>query len=187
MSFETTQGIPALFTAGDAATFEINDSVHPASEWSTTAIIYFKDETGAIKNFNRTSVSGDIHVFALTGTNTGTLVAGRNLVCIAFSDGTHRQVSDWQETLVLADPTAVATPSFAQAQVTLLRALIVRLHTAGATSVNFNGQSFTLASANQLESLLTQWEATLLREKDQERADRGLATRGRIALRFQQP
>lgn len=187
MSFSTTTGIPALFTAGDAATFEVNDSVHPAGEWSATAVIYFKDETGAIKNFNRTSVNGDLHVWALTNTNTGTLVAGRNLVCIAFSDGSHRAVSDWQETLILADPTAVAAASNAQTQVTLLRSLIQTLNTTGATSVNYNGQSFTRATVSELQQQLTQWEAKLYQEKEQEKADRGLAVIGnRIPVRFVQ-
>lgn len=185
MSFATTQGIPALFTAGDAATFEINDSAHPASEWSATSIIYFKDEAGAIKSFNRSSVSGDLHVFVLTNTHSGTLVAGRNLVCVAFSDGTHRAVSDWQEALVLADPTTAATPSFAEAQVTLLKTLIATVHASGTTSVNYNGQSFTRSSVGELESQLTQWQATVYKEREQAKADRGLPTVGnRVAAQF---
>lgn len=186
MSFSTTTGIPALFTIGDAATFQVSSADHPASEWSATAILYVKDDlTGAVKSFNRTSVNGDFHVWALTNTNTGTLLAGRNLVCIAFSDGTHRAVSDWQETLILLDPIAAPIPSFAQAQVTLLRALIVTLNTTGATSVNFNGQSYTRATIAELQQQLTQWEAKLYQEKEQEKADRGLPTVGnRIPLQF---
>lgn len=172
MSFSTTTGIPALFTIGDAATFQILDSDHPASDW--TSILYFRDEAGAIKSFARSSVSGDYHVFVLTNANTATLIAGQNFVYLIFSDGTHRQTADYGDVTVLADPAAAGTPSFAQAQVTLLKTVIASFNTSSATTVNFNGQSFTRSSLNEYQSQLTLWEARVIQERKKARAARGL-------------
>lgn len=186
MSIATTQGIPRVITAGDAVTFEVNDSVHPASIW-TASTIYFKDETGAIKSFAHTSLSGDIHVFALTNANTLTLIAGTNLVCVGFSDGTNRAISDWQECLILADPTTAATPSFAAAQVALLKTVIASFNASSALTVNFNGQSFTRDNLKAYQDQLITWQAELYEEQEQAKVDRGISPIGnRVRTQFVQ-
>lgn len=179
MSFSITQGIPATFIIGDAVSLQVSDSDHPATGW--TSILYFKDDTGTVLSFARTSTSGGDHVFALTNANALTLVAGKNLVAIAFSDGTHRQVSDWTEVEVLADPTADETPSFAQAQVTLLRTVIAKFNATTHVMVQFNGQSFQRASIKDYQSQLVYWESRLRNEREQAKVSRGLpATQRRI-------
>lgn len=172
MSFSVTQGIPATFIIGDAVSLQVTDADHPAASWTST--IYFKDETGTVLPFVRTSTSGGDHIFAWTNADALTLVAGKNLVAIGFSDGTHRQVSDWQEVEVLADPTATETPSFAQAQVTLLKTVIAKFNATTHVMVQFNGQSFQRASIKDYRDQLVYWESRVRNEREQAKASRGL-------------
>lgn len=182
MSINTTQGIPAIITAGDAISFTVNDPNYPAGTW--TSILIFKNTLNAVLTFAGVQ-SGTSHQFDLTNTNTATLSVGRNLACIAFSDLTHRGTGDWQEVLILADPATAQTPSFAQAQVTLLQIVLAEFNATSAKSVNYNGQSFTRGSIAVYQNQLTQWRAELRQEKEQEKADRGLPTIGnRIPISF---
>lgn len=177
MLFAVTQGIPNVFTAGDAASFSVTDGEHPASSW--TSIIYFKDQvTGAVLNFTRDSVDGDKHVFELTNAEIATLVAGKNFVCLAFSDGTHRQVSDWEEVTVLSDPTAADVPTYAESQVTALKAAIATLQATPFQSVNFSGQSYTQNSLPELQKQLTYYRAEVIRENKIKLGNRGLGPFG---------
>lgn len=182
MSIATTQGIPAIITAGDAITFTVDDTNYPAGDW--TSILVFKNQLNAVTNFTGVQ-SGTSHLFTLTNAQTATLTAGRNLVAVMFSDGSHRETSEWSEVLVLADPATAQTPSFAQAQVTLLQTVITAFSTSSAITVNFNGQSFTRDNLKSYQDQLTQYRADLYKEKEQEKADRGLATIGnRIPVQF---
>lgn len=182
MSITTTQGIPPIITAGDAISFTVDDSQYPAGTW--TSILIFKNALNAVLTFPGVQ-SGTSHQFDLTNANTATLSVGRNLACIVFSDSTHRETGDWQDILILADPATAQTPSYAQAQVTLLQAVLAEFNATSAMSVNFNGQSFTRGSIATYQNQLTQWRAELRQEKEQEKADRGLPVIGnRIPLSF---
>lgn len=177
MSFSVFQGIPSVFVIGDAASFQVSDSDHPAASW--TASVYFKDVGGNVLPFARTSISGSDHVFALTNANTLTLIAGKNVVCVVFSDGTHTQTSDWSEVKVLDNPTAVSTPSFAQAQVTLLQGALAKFNGTTHQSVMFNGQSFSRANISTYRGELTYWQSVVRNEQEQAKANRGLPVLGR--------
>lgn len=177
MSFSVVQGIPATFIIGDAVSFSVSDSDHPAASWTST--VYFKDAAGAVKSFARTSISGSDHVFALTNANTLTLIAGKNSVCVSFSDGTHQQTSDWAEVTVLDNPTAASTPSFAQAQVTLLQGALAKFNGTTHIMVQFNGQSFQRANIETYQKQLVFWMSEVRKEQEQAKADRGLPVIGR--------
>ncbi len=172
MSFSVTSGIPATFTIGDAVSIQLTDSDHPAGDWTST--LYFKDESGAVLPFARTSIVGSDHVFALTNANTLTLVAGRNSVCVVFSDGTHQQTSDWREVVVLDNPTAASTPTFAESQVTTIQTALASLSSGTHSAVSFNGQSFTRRNEKDLRDQLTYWQARVNFEREQAKVNRGL-------------
>jgi hypothetical protein len=181
MSLTVQQGIPATLIAGDAVSFKVSDTDFPASTW--TSKIVFKDESGTVKTFDGTA-SGSDHLFSLTNTQAATLVAGQNLVCLQFSDGTNRQTSDWTEIKVLPDPATVREPTFAQAQVALLRGGIAKLNAGTHTTVNFNGQSFTRVNLPDYQKQLTYYEARVIREQKADRAARGLINYRSVSPQF---
>ncbi len=172
MSFSILPQLPSVVTAGDAVSFYVNDVSFPATAWTST--VYFRNDAGTVLSFARSTTSGNQHVFVLTNTNTGTLTTGRNLVSFAFSDGTHRQVSDWQEITVLADPTATITPTFAQAQVTLLQTVIATFNATLHDQVSFNGQSFHRASIMDYQKQLSYWQSRVNFERNQNNVAAGI-------------
>lgn len=175
MAVEIQDGVPNVFTAGDATSFTVEDSNFPAGDW--TSIIVFKDEAGAVKPFPGTQ-SGTKHLFELTDANTATLVAGQNFVCLLFNDGTHRETRDWGYIVVLSDPAAADVPSYAQTQVTALQAAITTLQAGPYQTVNLNGQSFTQNSLPDFQRQLTFYRAEVIRENKKKLANRGIAARG---------
>lgn len=181
MSLTVSRGLPSTLTVGDAASFLVTDPDFPATAW--TSQIVFKDEAGAVKTFSGSASGGD-HLFALTNVQAATLVAGPNRTCLIFSDGTNRQSRDYQSVTVLADPTTAETPTFAQAQVTLLRGGIAALNASANATVSFNGQSFTRASRQEYQTQLTYWEARVIRERELADAERGIVRNNVIAPAF---
>lgn len=183
MSFSITQGIPSTFIIGDAASFQVSDADHPATSWTST--LYFKDSVGAVLSFARTSTIGGDHVFALTNANTLTLIEGKNLVTVVFSDGTHQQTSDWTEVEVLADPTAVSALTSAQQIVASLEAALITLGTHKWAMVNYNGQSRTLRSVKEVREELVYWQARVIQERDRVNSLRGIPVNTqRVGVRF---
>lgn len=175
MAVEIQSQIPNVFTAGDAASFTVTDSSFPAGTW--TSKIVFKDEAGAVKSFDGTQ-SGTKHLFVLTNTNTGTLVAGQNFVCLLFSDGLNRETRDWGYVVVLPDPATADLPSYAQAQVTALQTAITTLQASPYQAVNLNGQSYTQNSLTEFQKQLTYWRAEVIRETKKKLSNRSLGPLG---------
>lgn len=181
MAVEVQEGVPSVITMGDAVSFTISNAEFPAGTWTSKCV--FKDELGAVKSFDGVQ-SGTKHLFELSNTNTGTLVAGQNFVCLLFSDGSHRETREWGDINVLSDPAAADIPTFAQAQVTLIRSLLDSVHASGTTSVNFNGQSFTRSNINDLENQLVNWEAQVIRERQRAKERRGIKVPQSISPEF---
>lgn len=183
MSVVTQQGIPAIITQGDVTSFIVSDPNYPQPDWSST--VKFKDAAGAVKSFTGVAYGSD-HSFVLTNANTLTLVTGQNFVCVVFVDGSaNRETSDWTLCTVLTDPTAASTPSYAQAQVTLLQTVMAQFNANGFKTVNFNGQSFTGESVVEYRAQLTYWQARVRFEQEQDKVNRGIKPIGnRIPLAF---
>jgi hypothetical protein len=182
MSLTIQQGIPCTLTQGDAVSFTVSDSFHPATGW--TSQIVFKNGSNAIKTFNG-AVSGELHLFELTSAEMATIFAGLNLVCLVFTDPDgNRQSSDWQEVNILADPTKTAEKTFAQNQVDLLQTVIGKLNASGFQTVNFNGQSFTRTNISEYQKQLTFYEARVIREQRKADIDRGIRRPRSIAPSF---
>lgn len=184
MSITVQDGIPKTLTVGDAVSFKIQDRNFPAPTWTSKVI--FKDQSGGVKTFAG-SASGSDHLFALTNAQAAKLVAGQNLVCLQFSDGTNRQSTDWAEIEVLPDPASSQSPSFAQQQVTLLQAVIQKLQGSKFQSVNFNGQSFTQNNLLDYQKQLTYWEARLIQERKRAAAKRGIQSCSPVSPSFLSP
>ena len=85
---------------------------------------------------------------------------------------------------VLANLTATATPSFAQAQVTRLQTILAEFSATTKQSVSFNGQSFSRAAIKDYQEQLSFWQATVIRETAADNAARGSTTSNRITLSF---
>lgn len=171
MSVVIQQGIPSTITQGDSVSFTVSDPLYPAGDW--TSAVKFKNEAGAVLSFTGTQ-SGTDHLFVLSNAQTDTLVSGQNFVCVAFSDGTHRETSDWTTVTILDDPGADSAASYAQSQVTLLKTALASLAANPYTTVNFNGQSFTSSGTAEYQSQLTYWQARVRFERSQAKVDRGM-------------
>jgi hypothetical protein len=182
MAIEVETHIPRRIIIGNAYNFTAGDDDYPASGgW--TAQIAFKIGNTAPITFPGVA-SGDAFLFTLTNANTATLVVGDNLVCLVFSDGTNREASEWREVEVLQNPLAADPPSYAQAQVTLLQAVIASFNTSSHNIVNFNGQSFTRGSVSEYQKQLVYYEARVIRENRDTMAERGVAPRRTIEPTF---
>lgn len=181
MSLTIQQGIPATLTQGDAVSFKVSNPDFPAPGWDAQVIFKIGMDTPIV--FTASDLGLD-HLFALTNAQTGTLKPGNNLVSFAYSDGTNRQSSDWQEVIVLSDPTQATEPSFAQKQVTLLQTVIASFNNTTHKEVNFNGQSFMRADVGDYQKQLTYWEARLVAEQVKEDSQHGISRGGRIPVQF---
>lgn len=162
MSLTVQSGVPAKLTVGDAISFKVTDSSFPATTW--TSKILFKTGNDSPKSFTGTA-SGSDHLFELTNAQTGTLVAGRNLVCLVFSDGTNRQSSAWIEVTVLPNPEQAEAKSFAQQQVELLRKVIAKLNSTDKAVVNLNGHNFQRVNIKDYQAQLNYYESLVAREQ----------------------
>lgn len=113
-----------------------------------------------------------------------TLSAGENLASFVFSDGTHRATSDQQSVSILPDPTVAATPSFAQAQVTLLQTVVAAFSTSAHQTVSFNGQSFTKSNVTDYRNQLVYWQAIVIQENAKANALRGIPQNAQMPIAF---
>lgn len=181
MSIQVQKDIPKTLIAGDAVSFKVTDADYSAPTW--TSKVVFKEWSGGIKIFDGTASSAD-HLFSLTNAQTGAMLAGQNLVCLQFSDGTNRASTDWAEVEVLPDPALAQSPSFAQSQVTLLQTVITTLQGSKFQTVNFNGQSFTQNNLLEYQKQLTYWEARLIQERKRARAARGIQNHRSVSPAF---
>jgi hypothetical protein len=169
MSLTVQSGVPTTLTVGDAISFKVTDSNFPATTW--TSKILFKTGNDSPKSFEGTA-SGSDHLFQLTNAQTGTLIVGKNLVCLVFNDGTNRQSTDWTEVTVLPNPENAEAKSFAQQQVELLRKVIAKLNGTDKAVVDLNGHNFERVKIKDYQDQLTYWEG---------RASRELSATGRVA------
>ena len=181
MSLTVTSGIPASLIVGDAVSFKIADSDHPASIW--TSQIIFKIGNDAPITFAGVA-SGDDHLFELTNANTATLTAGVNQACLVFSDGTNRQSSAWQSVNVLSDPTQARSATYAETQVSNLQGALAKLNTSPNSSVTFNGQTYQRANIKDYQEQLAYWESRVSSEQTVESGATGVSPMRRIPIEF---
>lgn len=185
-AFATTIGIPATIIAGDAYTLSVTDTNYPASIWTTAAVLIFKYGTATPVTFTG-SASGDAYVFTLTNSTSATLTAGANLVCITYSDGTHRETSEWKSVTVLPNPASAAVATTAA---TILAALETALTTLAAdknAQVSVDGITYTRKDLGAVQAARNYWKAETIKEQNAVLAARGITPQTRIVNAFRSP
>ena len=115
---------------------------------------------------------------------TAAITAGAYTYAIYATSGATRYTAKQGTINVLANLSATATPSFAQAQVTRLQTILAEFSATTKQSVSFNGQSFSRAAIKDYQEQLTYWQATVNRETAADNAARGSTTSNRITLSF---
>jgi hypothetical protein len=183
MSVAVTQGFPASITIGDSVSFTINDSDHPVATWPTAQVVFRNGTT--VKTF-KGAISDLDQLFALTGTNTDTLKAGRNFVAVIYTDADgNRESTDWQEIIVFADPTKALGSTFASRSLANIEAAIEKLSAGTNETVNFNGQSFTKKDIKTLMAIRDQFKDEV--DSEQSGLDLGISRSSGIRVRFAAP
>lgn len=163
MAFEALSSIPCEFESGNSVTITMPLAGFLASEGAAT--LFLSLNGSAVNNFAATE-SGDDFTFTLSKTATAALAPGLYDWAIYFTYTAGERVSAGEgQVRVTANLAASQTPSFAQAQVTLLETVLAALNTTDKQSVSFNGQSFTRANIKDYQQQWTYWKARLIAEQ----------------------
>lgn len=174
-------GIPMQFEAGDTLTFTEAFADYSVATYVATLVL--NNRVAAATTITATT-SGALFLFALSATVTAAITAGAYTYAIYATSGATRYTAKQGTINVLANLTATATPSFAQAQVTRLQTILAEFSATTKQSVSFNGQSFSRAAIKDYNEQLTYWQATVNRETAADNAARGSTTSNRITLSF---
>jgi len=189
MACQPTSCVPRAIDAGTTVVFHVDSNCHPSSEW--TGVLVFNNGIDASKSVTMTAnTDGRQFDVTLTPTFTAALALGSTMAIPLFTRISDSAVEygNAQTTVVLPAITATATPSTAQAMVTLLTAALARLAASKNASVSFNGQSFTKANISTYRDQLTYWQAIVIQEQEELTMLRGGRTNdGRIQTEFVGP
>ena len=174
-------GIPSQFEAGDTVIF--TESFPDYAPGTYTAALVLNNGAAAATSISATT-SGTSFLFTLSASVTAAITPGDYTFAIYATSGSTRYTAKSGVVKVIPNLTATATPSFAQAQVTLLQTVLAEFNATTRTSVSFNGQSFSRASVNEYQKQLTYYRAEVFRETAAANAARGITTGNRIAVQF---
>ena len=178
---DPVSGIPSQFEAGDTVIFTENFPDYAVGTY--TASLAMNNGVVAPTTVTATT-SGTNFLFTITAAVSAAYTPGAYTFAIYATSGATRYTAKSGVINILPNLTATATPSFAQAQVTLLKTVLAEFNATTRQSVNFNGQSFSRASINEYQKQLTYYRAEVIRETAAANAARGVTTGGRIALQF---
>jgi len=174
-------GIPSQFEAGDTVIFTENFADYSPSSYTGTLV--FNNSVAAPTTVTATT-SGTNFLFTITAAVSAAYAPGQYTFAIYATSGATRYTAKSGVINILPNLTATATPSFAQAQVTLLKTVLAEFNATTRQSVNFNGQSFSRASIKEYQHQLTYYRAEVIRETAAANAARGVTTGNRIAIQF---
>ena len=174
-------GIPMQFEAGDTVIFTESFADYAVGTYVATLVL--NNRVAAATTITATT-SGVLFLFTLSATVTAAITAGAYTYAIYATSGATRYTAKQGTINVLANLSATATPSFAQAQVTRLQTILAEFSATTKQSVSFNGQSFSRAAIKDYQEQLSFWQATVIRETAADNAARGSTTSNRITLSF---
>ena len=174
-------GIPMQFEAGDTVIF--TEAFADYAPGTYVATLVLNNRVAAATMITATT-SGTLFLFTLSATVTAAITAGAYTYAIYATSGATRYTAKQGTINVLANLSATATPSFAQAQVTRLQTILAEFSATTKQSVSFNGQSFSRAAIKDYQEQLSFWQATVIRETAADNAARGSTTSNRITLSF---
>lgn len=180
----TTAGIPAEIEAGNEYHFTVNYPDFPVGTW--TAALVMVRGTGTPVSTAATT-SGSDFLFTLTSTATAALgvsATGEYQFAVYVTSSSQRTTAETGIITVLPNLAVAQTPSFAQAQVTLLQTVLAAFNATDKREVDFNGQKFVRAGVNEYQKQLVYYQAAVIREQQAQKAQRGEQTDGRVDVQF---
>lgn len=181
MPVETTTGIPVQIESGNEYHFTVGYSSYPAGTW--TAALVLSRPSGAPTSVAGTT-SGTGFLFTLTSAVTAALAAGDWQATVYVTSSTQRTTAESQAVTVLPNAAATPTPSFAQAQVTLLQTVVAAFNATDKKVVDFQGQRFERFELESYQKQLTYWEARVIYEQKKLAMQRGNRNLNRIQIVF---
>ena len=179
-SVTTTAGVPSSIEAGDEYHFTVNYPSFPVGTW--TAVFVMAKGTGTPVSTAATT-SGNDFLITLTSAVTAALgVAGTGEYQWAMyvTSSSQRTTADTGLITVLPNLAVARTPSFSEAQVTLLQGVLASFNATDKMKVDFNGQMFERAHIVDYQKQLVYYQAAVIREQQPLKAQRGEHTGGRI-------
>jgi hypothetical protein len=163
MALTAQTGIPCSWESGDTLIFTETFADYPVADWN--AVLYLSLNGATPTAITATEVSGAF-VFTLSAAATAALAPGLYDYAIRVTNvGTETAKAKAGQINFTPNPATVQTPSFAQAQVTRLQAILAEFSATTKISVSFNGQSFTRADMSRYRADLAYWEARLIAER----------------------
>ncbi len=132
--------------------------------------------------------SGQNFIFTFSATATAALPPGDYQYAIYVTDaGNERETALTGGIEILPNLAAAITPSFAQAQVTLLEGVLAAFNATDKQSVSLNGQSFARADIKTYQSQWSFWKSQTITEQHIAAARRGENVRNDFAPHFGEP
>lgn len=180
----TTQGVPVSIEAGNEVHFTVSYAGYPNSAW-TAALVLVKG-TGTPSSTAATT-SGTDFLFTLTSAVTAALgVAGTGeyQYAIYVTSSSQRTTAETGLITILPNLSVARTPSFSEAQVTLLQTVLASFNATDKRVVDFNGQKFERAGVSEYQKQLVFYQAAVIREQQALKAQRGERTGGRVDAYF---
>lgn len=182
MAFEALSSIPCEFESGNSVTITMPLPNVAPSEGAAT--LYLSLNGTAVANYAATE-SGNDFTFTISAVASAALAPGLYDYAIYFTYTAGERVSvGTGQVAVLPNLATSQTPSFAQAQVTLLETALATLNATANASVSFNGQSYTRVSMNSLREQWTFWKSRVLQEQAAANARRGVNPQRNYAPSF---
>lgn len=182
MAFEALSSIPCEFESGNSVTITMPLPNVAPSEGE--AKLYLSLSGSAVTNITATE-SGNDFTFTISAVASAALAPGLYDYAIYFTYTAGERVpAGTGQVAVLPNLATSQTPSFAQAQVTLLETALATLNATANASVSFNGQSYTRVSMNSLREQWTFWKARVLQEQAGANARRGVNPQRNYAPSF---
>lgn len=181
MALTPETGTPSTFESGNTVLFTESFADYPVGTWTDSFVLSLNGGTPVA---TAATTSGSLFLVTLSAAVTAALTPGIYDYAHYVTSGSERATAKTGTLKVLPNLAVAQTPSFAAAQVTLLKVALAALNTTDKVSVNFNGQSFTRANIAEYQKQLIYWEARVIRENAERDAARGTSTGGRIAISF---
>jgi hypothetical protein len=183
-SVTTTQGVPSSIEAGDEYHFTTSYADYPVGTW--TAALVLVQGTGTPSSTAAT-ISGTNFLFTLTSAATaalGVAGTGQYQFSIYVTASGQRATAETGLITLLPNLAVARTPSFAEAQVTLLQGVLAAFNATDKYKVDFNGQMFERARITDYQKQLVYYQAAVIREQQALKAQRGEHTGGRVDAFF---
>jgi hypothetical protein len=168
MAVETLSGVPCHFESGNTVIFEEDFPDFPATSWASTFCLSLNGT--ALAPVTATT-DGATFIYTLADDVTAAFAAGTYDYAIYVTLSGERTTAKRGRVKVQPNLATSQTPTFAQAQVTLLQTALANLNTSDKQSVSFNGQSFTRAAIGQYREQLVYWQARVRHEQEQGRIE----------------